>query len=366
MPPLIDSHEDLAWNILTFGRDYTRSVIETRQLERNTQAVKENGDVLLGWPEWRQGQVAVVFSTLHAAPARRVEFAWESQIYPDGDYENAHRLYRNQLGVYHRLVETHPDKFCLIRTTDELDQVWEHWQGPSFPDAECPLGMVLMIEGADGVRTPDEVSEWWDLGVRIICPAWAGTRYCGGTLEPGPLTKDGVALLDAMDACGFILDLSHMDEAAALQALEIYAGVVVATHANAAALLKGNESNRHLSDRVLSGLIERGGVIGVVPYNMFLESGWKTSDPRTGITLKHVSNQIDYICQIAGDAFHVGIGSDFDGGFGLQAVPEDVDSIADLQKITPLLEDQGYSNYDLEAIFNQNWRNILNKSLPNS
>ena len=366
MPPIIDSHEDLAWNILTFGRDYTQSVNQTRLLEKKSQAVMDNGEVLIGWPEWQQGQVAVVFATLHAAPSRCKEYSWESQIYFDGDYEAAYRLYQNQLGAYQRLVETNPDKFHLIPTLAEFEQVWTLWQEPVHSDVVRPLGMVLMIEGAEAIRSPDEAGEWWEAGVRIIGPAWTGTRYCGGTLEPGPLTKDGFALLDEMAAYGFVLDISHMDEQAALQALDTYEGVVIATHANAAALLRGSESNRHLKDHVISGILERDGVIGVIPYNMFLKAGWKVGDPRNGITLNDVVNHIDYICQMAGDAQHVGIGSDFDGGFGLQSVPEDVDSIADLQKIAPILVDRGYGSDDLEAIFGQNWHNILIKSLPNS
>ena len=53
----------------------------------------------------------------------------------------------------------------------------------------------------------------------IIGPAWMSTKFCGGTREPGPLTKDGHALLDVMADMGFALDLSHMDWEAAHEAL---------------------------------------------------------------------------------------------------------------------------------------------------
>ena len=201
------------------------------------------------------------------------------------------------------------------------------------------------------------------MGVRVLGPAWAGTRYCGGTGEPGPLTKAGYELLDAMGDLGYILDLSHMDEIAVLQALDHYPGMVVATHANAAGLMK-DPSNRFLSDRVIRGIFERNGVIGVIPANPFLVSDWKPYWTREVVTLQKVVAQIDYICQMAGDTGHVALGSDYDGGFGVGAVPAEIDTIADLQKLVPLLLDRGYPETDVSAIFHRNWLSVLEASLP--
>jgi membrane dipeptidase len=155
-----------------------------------------------------------------------------------------------------------------------------------------------------------------------------------------------------------------MDEKAALQALDRYPGSILVSHGNAKALLKDSDSNRHLTDRVVHGIIERGGVIGVIPLNDFLLAGWKRGDPREVVTLQHVVSQIDYICQVAGDAFHVGLGSDFDGGFGLQSVPIGIDTIADLQNLSPLLSEYGYSDSDIDAIFGGNWISLLRRTLP--
>jgi membrane dipeptidase len=220
------------------------------------------------------------------------------------------------------------------------------------------------MEGAEGVREPAELEEWWQGGVRLIGPAWASTRYCGGTREPGPLTPDGYALLDGMSEHGFILDISHMDEQAALQTLDHYPQAVVASHANANALLKGLDTNRHLSDRVIRLLVERDGVVGVVPINPFLKAGWRLGDPRQEVTLQHVVAQIDYICQLVGDAWHVGLGTDYDGGLGLQSAPAEIDSIADLQKLSPLLAEKGYTEEHIRAIFGENWISLLKRTLP--
>ena len=372
---IVDAHEDIAFNILEYGRNYTRSVAETRRLEAGGKTPERNGDTLLGWPEYQRGHVAVVFGTLFVTPLRRVHDPRETQTY--ADLQEAYRRYSAQLDVYHRLAGDHPDQFTLIETQGDLQGVLDAWEPLDRAEAEpagqeegeqreqqAPVGIVVLMEGAEGVRQPGELEEWWARGVRLIGPAWAGTRFCGGSGEPGPLTSEGFALLESMAGFGFTLDLSHMDEAAALQALDVYPGAIVASHANARALLKGTESNRHLTDRVIAGLLERDGVIGVVLINHFLQVGWKNGDSREVVPLEKVAAQIDYICQMAGDARHVGLGSDFDGGFGVQSVPAGIDSIADLQKLAPLLAERGYSDQDIASVFGRNWIALLQRTLP--
>ncbi|MBN2500520.1 MAG: membrane dipeptidase [Anaerolineales bacterium] len=365
---LVDAHEDLAYNMRTFGRDYTRSVAETRRYETNTDIPAFNGQTLLGWDAYQQGRVAVVFSTLFAGPVRHKGGEWDTQTYET--FDEAHALYKAQIEAYHRLVDDHPDKYRLIYTRSDLDAVLADWRKPLPEETEetgpvgHTVGMVVLMENAEGVRAVSELEEWWSLGVRMIGPAWTGTRYCGGTKEPGPLTKDGYALLEAMAELGFALDLSHMDERAALQALDTFPGHMIASHANAKALLEDQTSNRQLPDAVIEGLVGRGGVIGLVPFNIFLKSGWKRGDERELVPLQTYVNHIDYVCQIAGDAKHAAIGTDFDGGFGLDCVPLEIGTIADMHKIVPLLVEKGYSDADVSAILGQNWLRILQETLP--
>lgn len=360
---IVDSHEDLAWNILSFGRDYTRSAHETRALEIGQPVVESNGDTLLGWPDYQRGRVAVVFATLFASPARHLVGNWERIYYPDADYKTAHRLYWTQLETYHRLVDSHPDKFQLLASRADLGRVLDHWH--SQPENH-PVGLLPLMEGADAIEHPSELADWWDFGLRAIGPAWAGTRYCGGTKEPGPLTDEGRALLKAMNDFPFTLDISHMDEPAALQSLDFYEGPVVATHGNCLALLPNYATNRQYSDRVLRELIQRGGVVGLVPYNAFLKVGWlRTSGSRREeVSLANLADHIDHVCQLAGNTRHAGIGSDFDGGFGLQSVPPEIDTIADLHKLSDFLQPRGYSDSDIEAIFGGNWLRYLQENLP--
>jgi membrane dipeptidase len=356
---IVDAHQDIAFNVRSFGRDYTRSAEETRQRERGKEAPKHNGDTLLGWPDYQRGRVGVIFSTLFAAPARHKMGEWDVECYQDE--AQAFARYQAQLDVYHRMADETPDKFRILLSQKDLVAHLAEW-GPET--ATPPVGLVILMEGADGVRSPAELYEWWQRGVRLIGLAWAGTRFCGGTGEPGPLTKAGYEIIEAMADIGFSLDISHMDEEAVLQSLDAYPGSILASHANAAALLKGTGSNRFLSDRVIQGLIERDAVIGIVPFNRFLLPGWTERDGRHLVSLEHVVAQIDYICQMAGDARHVGLGSDFDGGFGLQSVPHEIDTVADLNKLAPLLIEKGYTEEDVAAVLGDNWIAYLQNNLP--
>ena len=362
LPLIVDAHEDLAYNILTFGRDYNRSAGETRRIEveNGSAAPLQNGETLLGWPDYQRGRVAVVFGTLFAPPIRSKTGDWETQTYATPD--EAHLRYRAQLDAYQRLSGDHPDHFRLIASRADLQAILDHWADPLLENH--PVGLVPLIEGAEGVRTPSEVESWWQMGVRILGPAWGSNRYCGGTAEPGALTSDGRLLLKAMAEVGFTLDLSHMDELAARQALDMYPGPIIASHANVASLVPGYEGNRLLQDDVIRRILERDGIIGVVPFCRFLSFEWNPGDSRESITLNILAAHVDRICQMAGDASHVGLGSDFDGGFGLSAVPAGVDTIADLQKLAPILAAKGYNDEQVAAVLGKNWLRHLQSCLP--
>ena len=85
-PPMliVDGHKDIAWNMITFNRDYRRTVLDTRQRERDTETPRHNGDTLLGWDAYQRGRVAVLLATLFASPERRCEGeGWDTQCYAD-------------------------------------------------------------------------------------------------------------------------------------------------------------------------------------------------------------------------------------------------------------------------------------------
>jgi membrane dipeptidase len=391
MPIIIDAHEDLAYNMLTHGRDYRRSVGETRRLEANTEVPGRTGHTLLGWPEYQRGQVAVVFATIFLAPQRYQGGDWETQVY--SDFAEAEHLIHTQFDLYQRLTGDHPDMFRLIRSRKDLAEVCQRWEErPAvFPPSEAngsergrseaggevgadgvadtatnPVGLVLSLEGAEGLAHPEMLEEFWELGLRLVGPVWAGTRLFGGTMEPGDMTREGQALLEVMADLGYTLDIAHMNDQSALRAIDTYTGPVIASHANARALLRDQANERHLADLTIRRLVERGGIVGVLPFNRFLKASWKLGDDRQAVRLDDLAAHIDHICQIAGDSDHVGLGTDFDGGFGWPAVPAEVDDISDLQKLASVLEARGYAPADVAQILGGNWRRHLERTLPES
>ena len=360
MPLIVDAHQDLAWNALTFGRDYTRSALETRRLEQNGAGPQHNGNSMLGLPEYLHGQVAVIFATLFASPARMAGAGWDAQAYRDA--EEAFRLANTQLDYYHRLADENP-QFALIGGRGDLERVLATWTAAD--PAGRQVGLAPLMEGADPIREPHEAEYWMERGVRIVGLAWSGTRYAGGTGEPGPLTPEGRALLDVMSNLGLILDLSHASDESFLEALDRFSGTVIASHANPRALLKGfARPERMLTDEMIARLAEAGGVIGVVPFNRFLKADWEPSHPKESVTIEAVLAMIDHICQVTGSSAHVGIGSDFDGGFGVERTPAELDTVADLQKLDPALRARGYSESDVAAILGENWLKVLRRGLP--
>ena len=292
----IDSHEDIAWNIINLDRDYTKSAYQIREDEKNTPIPDFNGNTLLGWPQYQQANICIVFGTLFCGPRRL-----DNEKYPVQNYDSpqeAHQCYRKNLDAYLRLVDQNPDKFQIILNQSGLSnhlKVWEtHLETPLDPPP--PVGIVILMEGAEGIVEPARVEEWYEWGVRIIGPAWAGNRYCGGTHEPGPLTKLGQELLENMADFNLILDISHMDHTSARQALDFYPGSVIASHSNAENLIRKIPVNRHLKDETIKQLIERDGVMGIVPLNAFLDWEWRHHGGRQALSLDKVVAQIDYVC----------------------------------------------------------------------
>ncbi len=349
---IVDGHEDIAWNALVLGRDVRRSALETRRLEEGTGVPRRNGLCMVGLPEWLAGGVAVVLGTIFVEPARRGSV--EPHTYTTA--EEAYALGQAQLDFYHRLTDE-CDQIALIGNRADLDGVLASWEN------ETPqVGIVPLMEGADPVREPAEAEEWFERGVRLVSLSWkAGSRYAGGNAVPGPLTDAGRELLGVMADLGLTLDVSHLAEEAFFEAVDRYEGRAVATHANPRVRVAGP---RQLSDEMIRRLAERDGVIGIVPFNRFLLRGWTKGDPKNAVTVADVAAAVDHVCQVVGDAAYVGLGSDFDGGFGAESTPSEIDTVADLSRIGPALSELGYGEQDIAAVLGGNWLRVLRAALP--
>jgi membrane dipeptidase len=357
---IVDAHEDIAYNALCYGRDYRRSALETRKLENDPALIARRGTATIGLPDALLGRVALVFSTIFVAPDDgEANKAWSNFTYKTP--QQANKLGMDQLDYYNRIADE-SDKIRQVKTNADLDAVLQTWEDGKTT-ADHKQGLVLLMENADPILEPRQFEEWYERGVRIVGPAWAGTRYAGGTGHPGPLTKLGYELLDVMASFKAILDLSHLAEEACLQALDYYEGTIIASHTNPRTF---KNTDRHFPDATIRKLAERDGVMGIVLYNRFLSDDWTSGDPKSKIPLTRVLDAIDYVCQLTGSAAHVGIGTDFDGGFGQESIPEDLDTVTDLMKIGDALKTRGYAPADVEAIMGGNMIRKLRQGLPAS
>lgn len=363
---VVDGHEDIAYNMASWGRDYTRSAHTTRQAESDAGLAAGRWTCTLGLDDWLAGNVAVIFATLFAQPARPTSPPGAPVYHTP---QEAHKQAMQQLDAYHRLADEHP-QFRLVRTARDLETVLSTWQAypppppsPQKGEGDDPrqIGLVVLMEGADPIVEPEQVEMWYERGLRIVGLSWVGTRYAGGTHEPGPLTDEGHRLLRVMRQFNMALDLSHCAEQAFFQALDVYDGPTIASHSNPRRFMN---SDRHLSDDMIRRMAERDGIMGVLPVNVMLKQGWQRGDRKDAVALADAVAAIDYVCQLAGDAHHAAIGTDFDGGFGVEDIPAEFDSIADIVKIADALLGRGYAQADVEAIMGGNWLRLLRRILP--
>jgi membrane dipeptidase len=330
---VVDAHLDLAHNVVDLGRDLTLPLADLRACDAHAAIPA------VTLPALREGDVGVCFATLWVDPRRYT------------DPESAHAQALKQLEVYLRWEEQ--GWVRILRDRASLEGHLALWQKDKV------TGLMILIEGAECIREPNEVAFWRAAGVRLIGPAWQRTRYCGGTHEPGGLSELGLELMQAMRENQLALDFSHMDEQAFWQALEVFDGPVCATHSNPRALLGGEGlefSNRHLSDAMIQAIGARQGVIGTVLFSSFLDHTWKRGMQR--VKLEVVGRHLAHTAGLIGWD-KVGIGSDFDGGFGVQENPAGLDEPAHLRKIArliPLPFQRG--------VLGENWLRWLRTALP--
>jgi membrane dipeptidase len=352
---IVDAHLDLAWNALQWNRDLIRPAYSIRTMEGGVPGKgRALGTVAL--PELRRGRVALCFATVLA----RSTGAHVPHIdYPSPAQSNA--VARGQLAYYRALErQGHARVIAGRAALDAHMAAWERWDAAPAGEPPPP-GFVISMEGADPILDPGELAEWRELGLRIIGPAHYGPgRYAGGTGTEAPLTDLGRALLAEMGRLGLVLDVTHLSDAAFWEALERFDGPLLASHNNCRALVP---HQRQFSDEQLQAVIARDGVIGAALDTWMLQPGWIVgAADNPPVPLERVVDQIDHVCQLAGNSRHAAVGSDLDGGFGREQSPHDLDTIADLQRLPELLARRGYPEADIAAITHGNWLRLLRRA----
>lgn len=354
---LVDGHLDIAFGNLCFGRDPRLSALETRAREGEKANEPLRGHCMVGLPELRAARVAVVAATLFSAPREAWRGKGDVERATYTNPEEARERARTQLDFYEELV-AEDGGFRLVRSRAELESVTATWENGAIGD----VGLLPLMEGAEPIIRPEEdAARWFEDGVRIVGLTWSqGTRYAGGNAAPGPLSSAGRRLLSVLAETGFIVDLSHASEESCRDVLASFEGSLIASHSNPRRICAGE---RQLSDAVIRGLAERGGMIGIVPYGGHLESDWYESG-RPSVPLRRVGEAIQCTTEIAGTHRVVGIGSDFDGGFGAEGTPAGLDTVADLPRLADTMADLGLGDEMIYDILGRNWIRFFVNSLP--
>jgi len=341
---IVDGHEDIAFNVLSLKRDFLQDISKLR----NKKTSEDEGTPTICLPELEKGNVRIVFATIWVAPCEASPCS-KGPCYKTSD--EAHEQGLAQLNYYKRI-----ESQGLIKIIETKRQLKEHLS------SSTKVGLVILMEGADPIRAPKEIQDWLKAGVRIVAPAWHNTKYSGGTGAPGPLSKEGKKLMAEMENAGLILDVSHMAEESFFNALDLFHGNVIASHSNCRSYIP---TDRHLSDEMIKALTSRNGVIGAVMYNGFLNPDWeKKGKVKNTVSFSAVIKHMKHVCELAGNSLHSAIGSDFDGGFGVEETPSEIGTVADLQKLGNALKSDGFSSPEVSNIMSENWVRLLERALP--
>lgn len=348
----IDAHLDLSMNAMEWNRDLRKSVFEIRETEKGLTDKPDRAKGTVAFPELRKGNIGLVVATQiarYAAPGNPLP-GWHSP-------EQAWAQTQGQLAWYKAMEEA--GEMVMIKDKAALEKHLALWLEEGANDKK-PIGYILSLEGADSLVSIDYLERAYEYGLRAVGPAHYGAgRYANGTDSSGKLNQMGKDLLKEMERLNIILDATHLCDDAFWEALEMFNGPVWASHNNCRSLVN---HNRQFSNDMIKALVERGAVIGGALDAWMMVPNWKRqrSTPREmNCSLDKMIDHFDHICQLAGNALHIGIGTDLDGAFGKEQCPYDLETIGDINKIPALLLKRGYSAQDVQNVMHENWLRFL-------
>jgi membrane dipeptidase len=320
--PWIDGHLDLA-SLAVQGRDVFKACTD-----------QSLGCISL--PDLKESPIRTVFGTIFTAPAAGSHTDEPCEYVSTDD---AFRVGIRQLDVYEDLARA--GAITLLK--EEMTV------------SETDLGVWLLMEGAEPIRSPDDVKWWHDRGVRIVGLTWSrGTTYAGGNACTHGLTDAGRDLIAALDDHRIVHDLSHCSDQAVEDLFGIATGPIVATHSNSRTVL-GSDKQRHLRDDHALELFARGGVVGLNLYGAFLANNRRA-------TIDDCVEHVLHFCELAGNTKHVALGSDYDGGFTPNDLPRRLEHPRDLPLLGEALSNAGFTSDDLRGFACENWLRFFNPS----
>jgi membrane dipeptidase len=354
---VIDTHADTPQRFVDESWDFVASPLGSGHLNLETA---------------RQGNLAAEFFAIWPEPA-----AWKGRF--------AHRALSLIDGVLEQ-VRRHPSDLALCTSpADILDT-----------RAAGKFGVLMGIEGGHAIENSLALLRaYYRLGVRYMTLTWANSNDwadSSGDLDDANvphhngLTAFGYDVIAEMNRLGMMIDVSHASDKTLADVLSATRAPILASHSAARAL---TNSPRNLTDDQLRALAANGGAIMVNFYSAFIDENYRQAWAAQKIALRaanealaaeyaarqrpvpyYISGQLDrefaarvprppfeslidhfdHILRVAG-VDHVGIGTDFDG---ISALPEGIDSAADLPMITAALLARGYSPDDVRKVLGGN------------
>jgi membrane dipeptidase len=243
--------------------------------------------------------------------------------------------------------ELYPETIGLATSADDIERL----------NAEGRLAAAIGIENGFVIgRDLGLLDAYHALGARYMTLVHNGhndiadSAQAKGELGDRESEHDGISEFGArvirrMNELGIMVDISHASKAASLEAMEISAAPVIASHSSVRAL---TDHVRNLDDETLMRLAEDGGVVQIVAYRRYLGDG-------EAPTVADLVDHIDHAVALIGIE-HVGISSDFGGGGGIEGWQD----AAETPNVTAELVARGYSAAEIELLWSGNlirvWR----------
>ena len=299
----------------------------------------------------------------------------------------SHQMANELIDMVEDIVTLHPEKFILINSVADLGSITK----------KNIVGIALGMENGAPIQGDlSRVQYYFDRGIRYITLTHSKTNHISDSsydenIQWHGLSEFGKNLIEEMNKVGIMVDISHVNDEAFYQAIEISQVPVIASHSSLRYFTPGFE--RNVDDAMLSKLAEKGGVIQInfgssfiskrprdylVKMNSFLESRlgqnleevseqdiretrsqFIKNNPYPYASLDEVLDHFDRVVQLVG-IDHIGIGSDYDGvGDTLPVGLKDVSTYPTL--IQGLLE-RGYTRKDIQKILGGNlirvWKEV--------
>ena len=349
---ILDAHLDLAMNALEWNRDLTWTVEDIRKSETGMTDKPDRERNTVSLDAMRKGNIGICVATQIANVKKNSNLpGWNSP-------QQAWAQTQGQLAWYKAMEDL--GEMVQITNAAQLNRHLELWENDVV--SKKPIGYILSLEGADSIVNIDYLEKSYNLGLRAIGPAHYGPgTYAHGTDSVGGIGVKGKELLKKIEELNLILDATHLCDVSFWETMKVYNGPVWASHNNCRKFVN---HNRQYSDEQINELIRRDAVIGIALDAWMMVPNWvrgESTPKGMGVTLDQMIDNIDHICQLSGNSFHVGIGTDLDGAFGKEQSPVDLDTIADLQKIPLMLSNKGYTKIDIENIMSQNFIKFLQR-----